>query len=525
MDVTAVLKRAGQRWPGRIHARAGIHRRQCEIECDPAAVPEICGWLFSDLHYSFATLIVEEQESEWELRYVFYNDARIVHVLARQPLAQLAFGSLIGRVHAVDWNEREAEDLFGLVFEGHPRLGDFVLHDDRWDEGVAPMRRGLDGRTPYVHPQRERDWQPLLVLEAPGAFAMPIGPVYSGITESALFLLETQGEDVVRAVPRLFYKYRGIEKIAEGRSVADTLLLAERSNGTSAFAHGLAFCQAAEEIGGVEVPDRARILRVFLAELERFRHHVGAVREICESTALAVGTSQAAILEEELLSLSCDFTGHRYLFGLNTIGGLTRDFDADESLEAIETARDILERLKKLEEMLRYSSSFLDRLEEVGIVSQREAHVFGLVGPIARASGVMRDLRKLQPYSGYDGFTFEAPGEREGDGYARLRILFAEARQSFRIMEQAIAVLPAGPSCARSPGISPGAALGWVEAPRGAAFHWLRIGANGAVARYRLATPSFTNWNGFHLAAEDFAFQDFPIIMASFGLSVAENDR
>jgi Ni,Fe-hydrogenase III large subunit len=264
---------------------------------------------------------------------------------------------------------------------------------------------------------------------------------------------------------------------------------------------------------------------VVLAELERLRHHVGAIREICESTGLAVGTSQAAILEEELLSLSCAFTGHRYLFGLNTIGGLTRNFDADQCLEAIATARDIVARLNKLEEMLRFSSSFLDRLEDVGIVSQREARVFGLVGPIARASGVRRDLRKLQPYSGYDSFVFDVPCEQEGDGYARVRILFAEARQAFRIMEQAVAALTEGSISAGPVNLRPGAALGWVEAPRGAAFHWLRIGADGLVARYRLATPSFANWNGFHLAAEDFAFQDFPIIMATFGLSFAENDR
>jgi Ni,Fe-hydrogenase III large subunit len=496
------------------------------LECEPELVPETCGRLFGEFGYNFGALIAEEQQADWELRYVLYGgDAGIVQVVTRQPLSSNTFRTLIGHVHAADWDEREVEDLFGLSFTGHPRLGDFVLHNDRWDEGLAPMRKSFDGRSAVSSLRGKPDWRPLLVLEAPGAFVMPIGPVYSGVTESALFLLETQGEDVVRALPRLFYKYRAIEKIAEGRSPADALLLAERCNGTSAFAHGLAFCQAAEAVCGLEAPPRARTLRVLLAELERLRHHAGAIHAICESTGLAVAISQAAILEEQLLSLSCDFTGHRYLFGLNTIGGLTRDFAVNHCIEAVAAARDILGRLEKLEEMLRFSSSFLDRLEDVGVVSEQDARAFGLVGPVARASGVSRDLRKLQPYSGYDGFAFDVPCEAEGDGYARLRVLCGESRQALRIMEQAVAALGEGAVHAGPVSIRPGAALGWVEAPRGHSFHWLRIGPDGAVARYRLSTPSFANWNGFHLAAEDFTFQDFPIILATFGLSAAENDR
>ncbi len=529
MTLANLLQQADLRWPGKVHARGNAYRemRSCEIECSPGAVAELCGWLFSEKDYSFASLIVEERMSQWELRYVFYGngDEGIIHIVTCQPLAEQAFVSLIGHVHAIDWNEREAEDLFGLTFTGHPRLGDFVLHDDRWNREVTPMRKHVDGSTPLVRFLLEREWKPLLVLNAPGAFAMPVGPIYSGVTESALFLLETQGEDVVRCLPRLFYKYRGIEKIAEGHAVAYALLLAERCNGTSAFAHGLAYCQAAEAICRAEVPRRTQILRVLLAELERFRHHTAAVREICESTGLAVGTSEASILEEELLSLCCRFTGHRYLFGLHTIGGLTRDFEIGDCLQLLEAAQSILGRLEELEKMLRYSNSFLDRIEEVGVVSYDDARGFGLVGPIARASGVARDLRKMQPYAGYGNFSFDVPQERAGDGYARLHVLFAEARQSVGLMQQAVNALPAGPVRAETVNLAPGAALGWAEAPRGATFHWLRIGDDLTVTRYRLATPSFLNWNGFHLAAENFAFQDFSIIMATFGLSAAESDR
>ncbi|HUJ11876.1 MAG TPA: NADH-quinone oxidoreductase subunit C [Verrucomicrobiae bacterium] len=515
-----------QRWKGRARVLRDAKHPWCDVECFPDILRELARWLFAELSYRFAGLIVEEGENEWELRYGFYGrrDEGFVQLLVRRPLPERTFPSISEHVHAADWHEREAEDLFGLSFEGHPRLGDFILHDDAWQEGVEPMRHKFDGNKPVTQRAPKADWRPRRIVEAPGAFAMPIGPVFGALTESVHFQLETVGEDVIRTIPRLFYKYRGIEKIAEGRSVEDALLLAERFCGTSAFAHGFAFCQAVESICGVEVPARARTLRVFVAELERYRHHVTAIEGICESTALAVAASQTAILQEELLRLSCVLTGHRYLFGLLVPGGLTRDLQDGVCRETLATAQNILRRLQQIDKMLRFSSSFLDRLEEVGIVGADEARNHGLVGPVARASGLVRDLRKILPYSAYTELAFDVPTEREGDGYARLRILFAEAVQSVRIMEQAFAALREGPVSVPCPPKS-GAALGWVEAARGAAFQWVRIGDDGLVGRYRIMPPSFANWHGFHLAAENFAFQDFPIILATFDLSVAENDR
>jgi Ni,Fe-hydrogenase III large subunit len=175
-------------------------------------------------------------------------------------------------------------------------------------------------------------------------------------------------------------------------------------------------------------------------------------------------------------------------------------------------------------EMLRFTNSFLDRVEKVGIVTGQAAATYGLVGPVARASGIAIDLRKNLPYGRYERpLSFSVPCEQEGDGYARLRILFQEAEQSANIIQEVASSLPGGPIFTPTP-LRGGSALGWVEAPRGAAFHWVSLGEDGRVMRYRVTTPSFTNWHGFHLAAEEFAFQDFPIILATFGLSNAESD-
>ena len=514
------------RWPGRVRY-ADDRPRLHEAACDRNLVADVCGAVFRELDFAFAGLVVEEGADEWRLRYVFYDDGEAgwLHVMTSAPLDDPVVPSIAtAGVFAADWDEREAEDMYGVHFKGHPRLGDFVLHDDVWQEDVRPMRKRFDALAALRERSPDEDWRPRRVVQEAGSFIMPIGPKFSGITESVHFLLETVGEDVIRSWTRLFYKWRAIEKLAEGRSIEDALPIAERFAATTAFAHGFAYCRAVESICAVGVPARARTLRVFLAELERLRHHAGAIQEICESTALAVANAQAAILEEELLRVSGELTGHRYLFGMLAPGGLLADLSTKACQEALLQSRNIVARMRELERLLRISSSFLDRLEEVGAIWPKTARSYSLLGPVARASGITRDLRRVQPYAGYEGLQFDVAREEEGDGYARLRVLFFEAYQSLRLMEQAAAALSEGPVRVL---VDPraGAALGWVEAPRGGTFHWVRLDEAGRIARYHAVTPSFVNWHSFHLAAEKFAFQDFPIILATFDLSVAENDR
>ncbi|NOZ12998.1 MAG: hypothetical protein GXO69_05040 [Acidobacteria bacterium] len=524
MNIQEIAAEIQSRWNNEIKLSTIAGTLECR--CHREHLVPLCGWLFNRLNCHFAGLTAEELPDRWNLDYLFTpaGESGIIRINTAAPLKERNFPSISIAVHAADWHEREAEDLFGLTFEGHPRLGDFILHDDAWQEGVEPMRENfsaadvLSGRNP------KPDWRPRRILKAPGAFIMPVGPVFSGEAESVHFQLETIGEEVLRAFPRLFFKYRGVEKLAEGRSVDNGLLLAERFAGSTAFSHALAFSMAIEKLSGEEVPPRAEVLRVFMAELERLRHHLGVIEGICSSTGLAVGTGQCAILEEEALRISGALTGHRYLFGLCIPGGLSRDFDKTALKSAAERATDIVRRMNSIEKLLINTSSFLDRLEEVGAVTEKQAHDFGLAGPVARASGYSCDTRKQLPYGAYRNFDFDSPHEREGDGYARLRLFFAEVRESGRIMEQAAEKLPPGKTAVPC-NPDAGTAISTAETPRGATWHRIRIGTDGKIKRYRLITPSFANWHGFHIAAENFAFQDFPIILATFGLSVAENDR
>ncbi|MGH7991214.1 MAG: NADH-quinone oxidoreductase subunit C, partial [Limisphaerales bacterium] len=138
MNRTELKQQIEQRWPGNAQCDLDVASTMSEVKCNRAALAELCGCLFLEWNFSFAGLIVEEAASGWQLRYVFYGEqnAGWVHVLFHSPLAEKSFPSIVQNVCAADWHEREAEDMFGLKFEGHPRLGDFILHDDAWQEGV-----------------------------------------------------------------------------------------------------------------------------------------------------------------------------------------------------------------------------------------------------------------------------------------------------------------------------------------------------------------------------------------------------
>ncbi len=501
----------------------GLHR----ICCPVGELVPVCEWLTGQGEYVFATLVVEEAVPDWRLSYIFYahDGKEWVAVEVSLPSPDKPVPSVAAAIPPADWQEREAADLFGLSFEGHPRLVPFVLHEG-WPTPVALMRASCDIRESFAPEHAARQdidtdhWS-----DEPSAFAMPIGPVYSDHAESGQFRIESFGEDVNHLRLKFFYKFRAVEKLAEGRLFDAALLLAERFSGSAAFAHGLAYCQAVETICGLALPARALALRTLLAELERMRSHVATITGICNSTALAVATSVAAIIEEELLRLSCIVSGHRYFFGAVVPGGLRADLPGSLCRELSTRVAAIAKRLLHLERMLRESSSFLDRLEEVGIVPLETASLLGLVGPVARASGIRHDLRDLFPYAAYALYAPDVPTETIGDGYARLRVFFHEAAAAAALICRIAADLPEGPVNVGPVPARAGAALGAVEAPLGAAFHYLRLAEDGTVRRLRISPPSFANWRGFQWAAETFAFQDFPIILATFGLSNAENDR
>jgi Ni,Fe-hydrogenase III large subunit/Ni,Fe-hydrogenase III component G len=475
----------------------------------------------------FATLVVEADAATHgvEIQYFLYAPDGATLVAIRVDLPEdTALPSISDRVHAADWHEREAEDLFGIRFNGHPFLGDFVLHDAVWPEGVAPMRSDFDANKRVEQRGLGQAWEPRRILHQEGSIVFPVGPIWADYNEAGLWLLETPGEQIYESQTRLFYKYRAVEKIAERQLPERGVLLAERFSGSSAFAHAFAYCQALEKIAHCEVPSRAHVLRVVFAELERVRYHAATIAELAGSTSLAVGKSMSQEIEERMLRLAGQVCGHRYLFGLCVPGGLAWDPGTAALATLREGVKDAAKEFARLERLFVHTSSYLDRIEEMGTLRPEVADLYGVVGPVARASGRRADLRRSLPYGAYADHLPAIPRETEGDGYARLRVYFAEIRASTALIEALLATVPDGAIAAECP-VMPGAALAWTEAPAGGTFHWLRIDDAGRIGRWRIAPPGFRNWHAFHRALDGAAFQDFHIILASFGLSVAESDR
>ncbi len=455
------------------------------------------------------------------------RNARWLDLVAEVEPGEPTYPSITPVVPAAGWYEREIWEDLGIEPRGHPFLRR-LRRPAGWPSDRYLLRRELDWAAPVPLVAASADDElPPLVPAPEGVVDYPLGPVRSGVVESGHYTLRTVGEELVDLRLQIFYKHRGVEKRAEGLGCLHAPLVAERISGTSAFAHSLALCQAIESASGTAVPDRARYLRTLFAELERLYNHVGYQADLCQATGLAVGQAQLEILKERLLRLNAALAGHRYLFGLNVPGGLARDLDAlvlervRRALHELRTDLDVLERL------LLGSPSHIDRLEGTGILRPEDARAFGAVGPIGRASGVDRDLRRDHPYAAYDTVDFSVPVLATGDAMARFRVRLGEARESIRIAEQVVDAMPGGPVRAEQVAPEPGATgLGWAESPRGESLHWVAFGAGGTIARYRARPASFANWQAFPLAVPGHnILTDFPVIEQSFGLSFAGADR
>lgn len=468
------------------------------LACPPELLAAMGAWLFQERGFAYAGLVAGEEGDGWVVRHLMAGLPYRVELLCRSAPTERAFPSISSSVPAADWHEREATNRFGLAFYGLPAAGELLP--------AAEIEPSSDQR-----------------MLAHGAFLMPVGPVFSDVHEPVHFEIASEGENMARICMRLGYKHRAVEQRAEGQAALRAVLLVERTAATTAFSHALGFCRALEAIAALPVPARAHSLRMLLAELERLRHHAGAIRKIVASTALIVAESQFAILEEDLLRLCGRLGGHRYLFGVCVPGGLAGPLEDRDCQQAATEAITIARRLEAFCAELFVTSSFLDRLEEVGAITTAQARELGFVGPIARASGIDRDLRRDLPYGPCDD-VLVVPTESEGDGYARLRVLAAEALQSARLAERLANALPPGPVYAQ-PVWRAGDAWGWSESPRGASYHWVRLESDGTIRRWHFMPPSFANWRAFPIAAEHFAYQDFPIILASLAYSVAEHDR
>ena len=412
--------------------------------------------------------------------------------------------------------ERTIRDLFGLEPEGLP--------DPRaWlDHGNFDVRHPLAASPSSIPIERSYAFLP---VEGPGIHQIPVGPVHAGTIEPGHFRFSVNGETVVRLEPRLGYAHKGIEALIAGATIAAAARLAARTSGDSTVAYGLAFARAVESALQVDVPPRAVHLRAVMAELERLANHLGDFGAICNDAGFALMLAHCGVLREKVLRAANDVFGHRLMRDRIQPGGVTVDID-DQGVGTILTlVNDINARFPALVELYDNTASLQDRTVTAGTVTPALARQYAPGGFIGRAAGRAFDARKNFTYTPYDKLTFEVPMLEAGDVNARVWIRIREIEQSLSLIGQLLAAIPQGEVLLdlRAAGKA-GEGMALVEGFRGDILVWLRLNADGHVARCHLRDPSWFQWPLVEAAIEDNIVADFPLCNKSFNCSYSGHD-
>ena len=526
-SVTEIVAEVRERFGDRLHAVRAERPNEIYFDAGMDLVAGFSAHLYKNCDARLTGVFaddVRESEKVFHIYYLFALDAAHAFFILRVPVPpdKPEFTSLANAIPAADWQEREIQDLFGLKLIGHPNPRRCALHDD-WPE-VHPLRKDFDLHTKLPPFQGERhNFRP---VEGEGVFQVPVGPVHAGIIEPGHFLFSVAGEPVLYLQLRLFYTHKATEKLFETLPVTHGVRLAESISGDSSFAHATAFCHALERAADIEPPPRARALRTICLELERLYNHIGDIGAIATDVAFVVANMHAMRLKERVLRVNEQLTGNRLLRGMACPGGVRFDWDAAQ-IKALQNLVAGLEpEFDSLVEMIENSSSTRDRLETTGILKPKVARDLGVVGIAGRAAGFDHDLRRDFPHAAYDRVTFRVPVYQVGDVEHRMQVRIDEVRESFSIIQQLAAILPAG-KCRAEFGELPAGrtALGYVEGWRGEIFHWIRTAPGNRLARCKIKDPSLQNWPALSEAILGNIVPDFPVVNKSFNLSYSGTDR
>ncbi len=440
------------------------------------------------------------------------------HVLAETTSIATIFPSAC-------WYEREIRDGFGIEFTDAFDKRKLFLHE-AYPENFHPLLKSFkNGKIQAVENPKEA--YTFKQVDGEGVYQIPVGPVHAGIIEPGHFRFSVIGEPVFNLEIRLFYKHRGIEKLAEGKSPLECVSLAEAVSGDESAANATAFCMAVEQICAIKVPERAEYLRAVVLELERIYSLLGDLAGMAVDIGFALVASPFFIMREEVLRQNEKLTGSRFLRGVMVPGGLKTDL-SDNSLKGLPVF------LKKLSHMFEQafekamaSSSLIDRFAMTGKIKRKLISPLNLTGPLAKASGSPADIRIDKPYGAYKNFAPNLSIRTKGDVLSRFEVKADEIRASVDLIQKFIEKMPDGPICAEfnydSGTQARGYSLALVEAPRGQNLHWVYL-KGGVVDRYKVRTASFCNWQAIEHAVIGNIVPDFPLINKSLNLSYAGTD-
>jgi Ni,Fe-hydrogenase III large subunit/Ni,Fe-hydrogenase III component G len=490
-------------------------------------IRKITEYLRSEYQARLVTVFAEDRcstEGVFFNYYVFEQKDNPQHLIVRAPVSadDPQFPSLSAELPAVNWQEREIQDWFGLTATGHPNPRRVALHDN-WPD-VHPLRKDFPIDTALPPFEGERHiYRPAL---GEGVFQVPVGPVHAGIIEPGHFSFAVAGEPILYLQLRMFYTHKGTEKLFERLPIHKAVFLAESVSGDSSFSHGTAFCQAIERAAQIEVPIRALIMRTILLELERICNHVADIGAIANDVGFVIANAHATRLKEMLLSANEQLAGNRLLRGMVCVGGVRRAWRAWQVDNLCDTVKAFAREFQDLVDLVNSSESTRDRLEHTGILKPQIAKDLGIVGVAGRASGIDLDVRRDHPYAAYRQYSFRVPVYQAGDVWHRMQVRIDEVKEALGIIRSATNQNLNGEFRVPLPPIPPNrCALSAVEGWRGEIIHWIRTGSENHLERCKIKDPSVNNWPALVEAVQGNIIADFPVINKSFNLSYSGTDR
>lgn len=483
--------------------------------------------------------------------------------------------SLVSLYPGAEFQEREAWDLLGIRYEGHPDLRRILM----W-EGFAghPLRK--DWREPYFeeegkpfksrwpegHVVRVEDKNPFhknvdypadfdpdkWIPDNDSALYASLTKIQSSLLDSGLktdtvivnmgpqhpsthgvfrMVVLLEGETIRALKPVMGYLHRNHEKIGERNTFLMNMPFTDRLDYLSSMSNNFGYALAVEKLMGITPPERAEYLRVIMAEFTRISNHLFAIGSLLNDLGAYFTPMLYAIEERELiLDVFEAVAGSRMMCNYFRFGGVARDLPQGiyEKMKDLAFER-LPRRVDELDLYLTNNEIVRARCEGVGVLTPEEAIAYSASGPLLRASGVPYDIRRADPYSIYDRFDFDVAVRYHGDVYDRYLVRMDEIRQSIRIIQQALRDLPEGPIQSGKPQyqvrVPPGEAYGRVEAPKGELGYYVVSNGKPNPWRYHVRAPSFVNITALETMAKGNKVADAVAILGSIDIVLGELDR
>lgn len=353
---------------------------------------------------------------------------------------------------------------------------------------------------------------------------IPFGPQHPALPEPIQLRLVVEDEKVVEALPTVGYVHRGLEKMAEVKSVNQMIYVVERICGICSCMHAMAYCQGIEELMSVEVPERAKYLRVIWAELHRMHSHLLWLGLLADAFGYESLFMQTWRIREKVMDILDRTAGNRVIISVNVIGGVRRDIDDEMKKWVLDTLNDIEKDLKEVYNVMKDDYTVKKRTVGIGTIPKDEAYELGLVGPMLRASGFAYDMR-MTGYAAYGNLDFEPITEKDGDSYARMLVRMRELFQSIDLIRKAFARMPEGELEQKVRGNPTGEVISRVEQSRGEVLYYIKANGSKNLERLRVRTPTFSNIAALMKILPGSQLADVPVLVLTIDPCVSCTER